>query len=253
MTSIAGVDPLGASAPLNRYYQPAFPTSGGNYVFSVILTDTEGLESEAVWTASDAALYWEIAGTVAADTVVTNNGAEPGTDQDGNVTPGYYEFSGDDNVYFPAKVAQFDYNEAFTIGVWFKATGISPAAGQYPAVFMQHGSNGCFQYMLIFFKGVLAATVGECGAGQSAIRVPTSANTWYHAVMVYDGSQLEFYINGVSRGTALYRWDACNTPTDFVYLGESEGGGTKFKGTVGDFRVFDRALSREEVIALNNL
>ncbi len=55
--SVAGIDILGGSDPLNRYYRPDGLSTGDNYVFSVVVIDSEGLESEAASISSDAATY----------------------------------------------------------------------------------------------------------------------------------------------------------------------------------------------------
>ncbi len=55
--SVAGIDLLGSADTLNRYFRPAGLESGENYVFSVVLIDSEGLESEAASISSDAAAY----------------------------------------------------------------------------------------------------------------------------------------------------------------------------------------------------
>lgn len=54
---VGGTDLLGAAHPLNRYYQPSGIGTGDNYLFTVALVDTEGMESEVAEISSDATLY----------------------------------------------------------------------------------------------------------------------------------------------------------------------------------------------------
>jgi hypothetical protein len=52
-----GTDILGADDPLDRYYGPAGISSGDDYIFTVVLIDTEGLRSESTSITSSAATY----------------------------------------------------------------------------------------------------------------------------------------------------------------------------------------------------
>lgn len=54
VTTISGTDILGSSNSLNRYFSPDAIDAAVNYLFSVTLIDSEGLESETATAASDA-------------------------------------------------------------------------------------------------------------------------------------------------------------------------------------------------------
>jgi hypothetical protein len=197
------------------------------------------------------AVWTELEGLVGAGADVTvGAGITTGTDQNGNPNSSYYSIQSDSSVALNSADFQFDYNEAFSVSVWFNATSLSTAAGQYPVIFMQHGGGGSFQYLLVFIEGLLTAAIGKCGSGQNTVRVAVSENTWYHVVMAYDGTTLELYVDGVSRGTIAYSWGPCSPPTECVYLGGKDGGSSYFKGVVGDFRVFARTLAKDEVSLL---
>jgi len=55
--SVDGRDLLGSDSPLNRYFQPTGISSGEDYMFSVVVVDSEGLRSKTATTTSNATLY----------------------------------------------------------------------------------------------------------------------------------------------------------------------------------------------------
>ena len=77
-----------------------------------------------------------------------------------------------------------------------------------------------------------------------------AVNTWYHAVLTYDGTTYKAYIDGVQVGTATNTFAGFSTGT--AYIGWLSGG-NYFDGNICDARVYDgRALSSYEVTALYN-
>jgi hypothetical protein len=55
--SVDGTGLLGADSPLDRYFQPTGITTGDDYVFVVVVVDTEGLGSQTATTTSNSTLY----------------------------------------------------------------------------------------------------------------------------------------------------------------------------------------------------
>ena len=77
---------------------------------------------------------------------------------------------------------------------------------------------------------------------------------WYTVVFTFDGSVSKLYINGqlanASTGSTLF------TPTDFdLYIGRMQRPDFPhyFNGIVDEIRIYNRALSSDEVISLNTL
>jgi hypothetical protein len=76
-----------------------------------------------------------------------------------------------------------------------------------------------------------------------------NSGEWYHLVGTWDGSTVTFYVNGVSVGTDT----ASDTKPDQNggdYIGSLENSGKYFDGTIADVRIYDRAISPQEVQAL---
>jgi hypothetical protein len=70
---------------------------------------------------------------------------------------------------------------------------------------------------------------------------------WNHVVATYDGSQMKIYINGRLAGS--YSVSGTITPnTQVLTIGaEPGGGGYVFNGTIDEARIYNRALSEEEI------
>ena len=92
------------------------------------------------------------------------------------------------------------------------------------------------------------------GAGEHKVEsdvVP--ANEWTHCVGTYDGKIQRLYING--RLAGVLEW-AGTVDWDDRFLAEGIGGQSwdkhqRFLGSIDDVRVYDRALSADEVAELS--
>lgn len=84
-----------------------------------------------------------------------------------------------------------------------------------------------------------------------------TANTWYHVVATYDGTQaagsrIKIYVNGISQpltvnGAIAASLNAGNTPD--LYIGDFHGLSRQFNGAIDQVKIFNRALSADEVKA----
>jgi uncharacterized repeat protein (TIGR01451 family) len=72
-------------------------------------------------------------------------------------------------------------------------------------------------------------------------------NQWSHVTASYDGSTARLYLNGKEDATAAWTGGLCQT-NEPIRLGN--GGAGAFVGRLDELRLFDRALSAEEIYAL---
>ena len=83
--------------------------------------------------------------------------------------------------------------------------------------------------------------------------VSTPLNAWYHFAMVYDGTKLNTYVNGAAAGTNTFaRQNPIEGGADIHYAiaaadGTNMGDGSYAAMRLGQFLVYDRALSADEV------
>ena len=84
----------------------------------------------------------------------------------------------------------------------------------------------------------------------------TSVGEWHHVVGVYEPStRVAVYIDGVleSENTTSISPSIHNSTQDFIISGWTNGGGSTIDGSVDDIRVYDRAISEAEIMALYEL
>jgi len=78
---------------------------------------------------------------------------------------------------------------------------------------------------------------------------PISDNAWYHIVGTYDGTNMIIYVNGSAHSTTASISDATPFSRDTnVSIGSNEGGSDNFfNGTIDEVRIYNRALTGEEI------
>jgi hypothetical protein len=76
-----------------------------------------------------------------------------------------------------------------------------------------------------------------------------SINTWYHVVGSWDGSMMRIYVNGEQKKSAGPFTGSLDTGTGNKYLGRYVSAGCEFNGLIDEVRVWNRALSPEEIRA----
>jgi hypothetical protein len=79
----------------------------------------------------------------------------------------------------------------------------------------------------------------------SSLTVPS--NTWVHVAVAYNGSQLLYSVNGVTQEIST----TCADFTDLQYVkigGHSTGDGERWQGNITEVKVYNRALSRDEIL-----
>jgi Concanavalin A-like lectin/glucanases superfamily len=73
------------------------------------------------------------------------------------------------------------------------------------------------------------------------------ANTWVHLAATYDGARLRLYVNG-SQVASRSRSGAIQTSASPLRIGGNSVWGEFFKGTIDEVRIYNRALTREEIL-----
>ncbi|MHC4326903.1 MAG: LamG domain-containing protein, partial [Planctomycetota bacterium] len=154
---------------------------------------------------------------------------------------GALEFDGDDHVDtgYTENLAEW------TITCWVK----SPAApsGASPSGPLHREQNYQFNWNHgnEVFRGAAAMNVG--GTWHAASYMPLSANTWYHLAATYDGNAFNSYRDGVLITSNTAPSGAANAESNSTKLGRHAAASQFFTGTVDDARVYNRALTVEEI------
>ena len=186
----------------------------------------------------------------------TVNGAVLTADRYGNENSAY-SFDGADD-YIVADATLLPTGER-TVSLWFYTTIVTNRP-----VMLGYGGNSCGQswFMGINHGGTKSYTMsGHCNANTINYDYPEEpVGAWYHFAITTDSSGTKIYVNGIEeQSNTIY---VKNTYTDGkdLSLGVSVSPGGiapyvdrnigYFNGIMDEVRIYDRALSDQEIMAL---
>ncbi len=152
------------------------------------------------------------------------------------------------------QLGDFDNKDTFSYGCWIKPKGNANGA---PIAKMEDG-NSYRGYDMLFSNGVLSVHIINTWP-TNAIKVNTKAtlkkDEWQHVFVTYDGSNkaagVKIYFDGKPQEWTIEqdRLSATIRTKSPLHLGRRNPGGG-FNGLIDEVRLFDRALSESEVLAL---
>jgi hypothetical protein len=142
---------------------------------------------------------------------------------------------------------------ALTVSVWFNAANLSNANPRLVA--NSHTDIDAKGFQLMFNGGGVSGffDVGNGTAeGRASWPQQLVGGTWYYYVGVYDGATVSAYLNGVQVASAAFAGGAIaagtgpaiNVARNPTYAGDY------FIGAISDVRIYNRALSAAEILAL---
>jgi len=235
---------------------------GGNYISSFIDFDN----SLKGWWRMD-----DVSGGNLLDYTVNNNDGtimDDAVQGEGKLGKGFHLDGAYDYIDFPGFPESPSYTQqtipdgsSFTISAWVKtgASGIyrwnvvifgltTNGIGTYPyALIVDQYSNGGAN-----FRGTISDSVGFQGAGCPAVEI----DVWTNLVVVFNGTYLTCFNNGVSGASRLINLPGAPIVSASNWgesIGRAHGGFNAenyFKGSIDDVMVFDRALGYNEIQAL---
>ena len=157
----------------------------------------------------------------------------------------------------------FRWGSDFTVSVWFKRTG---EWNTYQGI-VNNGyyTNGSWEIRMereyegkMLGGGIVTSSSRETW---DYINIQASQNKWHHVVMTYDGERLLFYLDGRRKSTdkdtnISGNIIPQNTPVTIGQAGFGIDSGKDqehFYGYIDEVRIYERALSYEEVKKLYEL
>jgi hypothetical protein len=157
-----------------------------------------------------------------------------------------------DGVSDTVSINNFTMDADWSIDGWIK-----PTINQVGAIISQ--STDSNNNAVIFLQG---ANNGELtfyvnSEGNNVVNVASAGgfnlNEWKHFVLAYDGIDYHFYINGVEGTTVYNNAQSWGSYSGNLVLGHRDMDDSYyFGGLMDDVRVYNRALSQEEISALYN-
>jgi hypothetical protein len=192
--------------------------------------------------------WWKLDGDLKDATPYANDGTgsnvTPTVDRTGTANSAY-DFTGasDSYVSIPVGTAQQP-TAQITLSLWAKVDG--NGANPPRAIIVSKNSSyidACFSgkvlFSLMLTTGQKLITGGSCGA----------VGSWHHYAATYDGSTARLYEDGQQVASGAYTDPVAENATP-LYIGRYNGGGYTLNGAADDVRLYNRALSADEVTAL---
>lgn len=138
----------------------------------------------------------------------------------------------------------FTNNDSFSLELW-----LDPDAVDIWRPILIKGDYFNFNdgYWLMTNTDLIVAS--QSAASQTSVDVPLQAGQWTHLVAVFDGLDVDLYLDGVLAKTGSFaaRWDPSPVPFSIAGPDDAVHGGTSFQGTIQDVAVYDHALTAAQI------
>jgi hypothetical protein len=163
---------------------------------------------------------------------------------------GVITFAGASSQYATTATTLFNsttYN-TYTMSLWAYPTG----AGNFVQVDGQTTPNTAYHYSAIEISAAGVIKFGQwTGAADTVIATSIqSLNAWYNLVITYNGTTATAYVNGVSVGSTNIGWSSPGASTFMALMAidsTNMGTGAYASGSLGQFMVYNRGLSTDEI------
>jgi hypothetical protein len=182
------------------------------------------------------------------------NGAMLASDRFGNLNSAYL-FNGSSNFITVSYNQIFDLPNSFTLSVWINTTNVN--LSQRIIDKCTEGKSN--DWLVDLSPNPTDLKKIRCIAGGAVRNLPhsnpsiTQNNTWNLVTITYDRQNIKFYING-NIDNVLPLVTATPTSKNNVRIGASPSGGEEFyfSGKLDDIRIYNRALTQQEITYLAN-
>ena len=134
---------------------------------------------------------------------------------------------------------------AFSISMWINANNISTIQYLFAANISDNIDLGINTGQ---GAGKIVWTIYNGSYSYLTSTTTITTNTWYHIVATYNNSLRELFIDGVSQGTATKTLVQSNIEPTLGY--RFTGGNVLFNGKIDQVRIFNRAITPNEVETL---
>jgi hypothetical protein len=165
---------------------------------------------------------------------------------------GAYDFNGTTSINITPS-AIYSLNSS-TFSLWFNSGGggnnqVFLASNKYHVV----GYNGNWVFRKSTSTTIAFASYDGTSNEEYKEFTTTIVNgVWYHAVIVFNGTNGTLYLNGTPIGTMAHTKIIKLDSVGFSIGDDLGGPNIPFNGTIDDVLIFNRALSAQEVLALYN-
>lgn len=178
----------------------------------------------------------------------TVNGAVLSANRFGNVDCAYSFNGTSHNIRVPNN-SSLNFTDAISVSFWMNASELYSTRESYP---ISHGNwENRWKISIIPDKRIRWTIKTTDGIRDLDSQIKVSTNTWYHVVGLFDGQNIELFINGNLDAHTTFTGKILTTTIDLM-IGQVLPNITQynFKGILDDIAIYDYALSLEEITEL---
>jgi len=153
------------------------------------------------------------------------------------------DFDGTDDYVDCGNDVSLNITDAITIAAWIK-----PATTSGVHFIMSKRNAWNINNIELYENGDGVIFIIHDGSNNDDIAVASvlTADTWSHIVATFDRSYMRIYVDGVEEGTPEARPEAILTNADSLIIGAHKTG-QRFNGAIDEVRIYNRALSADEI------
>jgi len=172
----------------------------------------------------------------------------PRTSNHGKFFGPYLDFDGVDDYVGCGSDSSLDITEEITVSAWIKLTTL----GLEQKILAKAQSSTKGYEIFIGSDNKIRSRVGaeDNASERDLIGDSVSLGNWYHVVMTWDGTTQKLYANGSLSNSKGTSGTSGNPEYDLTVGRRSDASSLFFNGLIDDARVYNRALSAEEVSKL---
>jgi len=164
-------------------------------------------------------------------------------------------FNGVNNYVQIPQSSSLDVTSQLTVEAWIYPRAYVDNTGQTSGIVCRTDWNGGHIYVLSFYPNSQKASFSVNPAWEQPSTTDVQLNTWTHLAMTYDGSRVQFYMNGQPDGSYALSGPIYTTSNWLAIgclpTGPYGGAGTYayFNGIVDEVKIYSKALSQQEIQA----
>jgi hypothetical protein len=166
-------------------------------------------------------------------------------------------FDGVDDYIIIPNSTTLNITSTITLESWIKSTTLANSLhgdGIFSKGLSSDNNSGVYETLLIqsgdvnypFFR----MRIGSSTPNYSPTNIPIILNQLYHIISTYNGSTIRIFINGVESGTGLSTTGTIQSNTQELTIGVryNRGSNSYFNGNIYSSRIYNRALSAQEIL-----
>lgn len=175
-------------------------------------------------------------------------GSNDGTDT--NVTYTFRDNENEEAAHFAGDNSFIDLPDDFdfedkTVALSFSAETISPTRS---VLYGSDHNNLEFGLTVMTLIDNGGNKTLDLNVSNQVVSVPVSENTWYNVIMVSDSKTYRYYVNGTLVGSGTFEtYIHSGNGDEFATIGRARVPVLFFDGLIDNVRIYNRALSEEEV------